>query len=242
MSDRKPGTIDKVKWALYRTAPSPGRRRGPSTAQSASARCCCSEVILEMAEATATGAHGDDRLAHPICLVAADADVPLRAVDPARCIRTVASLDDLHAELKALAGSEPPGTRALDLIGHSTRDHHFLRIGDQAIDMTRPLIARLFETIRREELLQQLGVIAVRLLGCSTALLPTGQRTLQRLARTPWRARLRLHRTAAAFALHGGRIQPEVRARARRGFAAAESATQTFNKLVAATICGSNQR
>ena len=122
--------------------------------------------------------------AHPICLVTADADVPLRAVDPARCIRTVASLDDVHAELKALAGSEQPGTRALDLIGHSTRDHHFLRIGDQAIDMTRPPIARLFETIRREELLQQLGVIAVRLLGCSTALLPTGQRTLQRLART----------------------------------------------------------
>jgi hypothetical protein len=122
--------------------------------------------------------------AHPICLVAADADVLLRAVDPAGCIRTVASLDDVHAELTALAGSEPPGTRALDLIGHSTRDHHFLRIGDQAIDMTRPPIARLFDTIRREALLQQLGVIAVRLLGCSTALLPTGQRTLRRLART----------------------------------------------------------
>jgi hypothetical protein len=120
----------------------------------------------------------------PICLVAPDVDVPLRPGDSAGRIRAVASLDEVHAELKALAATVASGTRALDVIGHSTRDHHFVRIGDTAIDMTRPSVARIFEAIRREELLQHLGVIAVRLLGCATALVPSGQRTIQRLSRT----------------------------------------------------------
>jgi hypothetical protein len=120
----------------------------------------------------------------PICLVAPDADVPLRVGDPGWRIRMVASLDDVHAELKAIAASAPQGTRTLDVIGHSTRAHHFLRLGDTAIDMMRPAISRFFENLRDDALLPRIGVIAVRLLGCSTALLPSGQRTIQRLART----------------------------------------------------------
>lgn len=72
----------------------------------------------------------------------------------------------------------------LDLIGHSTRDHQFLRIGETAIDMYRPFVARVFQTVRNENLLETLGVIGVRLLGCTTAGRPTGQRTMRRLSRT----------------------------------------------------------
>jgi hypothetical protein len=99
-------------------------------------------------------------------------------------VELVTSLAEVHTALKALAAAAPDGMRTLDLIGHSTRDHSLLRLGDTAIDMMRPSVARVFQAIRQEELLQQLGVIALRLLGCSTAVLPTGQRTMQRLART----------------------------------------------------------
>jgi hypothetical protein len=121
---------------------------------------------------------------HPICFVAPDVDVPVRGGDNDWRVRTVASLDEMHTELKAIADRAPQGLRTLDLIGHATRDHSLLRFGDTAIDMFRPSVARLFAAIRAEELLQELGITAVRLLGCSTALTPAGQRTMQRLART----------------------------------------------------------
>jgi hypothetical protein len=119
-----------------------------------------------------------------LCLVARDADVPLR-VDEVDHIRGVGSLDELLATLRAWAKTRPdtrPQPRTLDLIGHSTRDHQLLRIGDTPLDMTRPAVVNVFETIRTEKLLDRLGVTAVRLLGCSTAVFPTAQRTLRRLA------------------------------------------------------------
>ncbi len=122
--------------------------------------------------------------ARPICLIASDADVPVRGDDDDWRVRVVASLEELHTELKAVADRAPHGARTLDLIGHTTRDHHLLRFGDTAIDMFRPSVARLFATIRSEQLLHRLGITAVRLLGCGTALTPSGPRTMQRLART----------------------------------------------------------
>lgn len=82
-----------------------------------------------------------------------------------------------------MATRAPTGTRTLDIIGHSTRDHQFLRIGTTPIDLHRPSVARVFEAIHSENLLPTLGVVAVRLLGCSTAGQPTGQRTMRHLAR-----------------------------------------------------------
>src|SRR5688572_16101231 len=117
---------------------------------------------------------------HPICLVADDADIPLTgAGDAAWRIRTIRSLEEIHTELSALVERAPTGTRTLDLIGHSTRDHHLLRIGATAIDMFRPAVAELFEVIVRDTLLPRLGITAVRLLGCSTAVFPSGQRTMR---------------------------------------------------------------
>ena len=120
----------------------------------------------------------------PICLVAHDADVPVLPREDGGRISIIASLDALHTELTRLVEPRAHGPRTLDLIGHSTRDHHLLRIGDTAIDMFRPSVVRIFAAIRAEELLPKLGISAVRLLGCSTALTPSGQRTIQRLART----------------------------------------------------------
>jgi hypothetical protein len=119
------------------------------------------------------------------CLVARDAGMPLR-VDEASHMRWVDTLDDVVMKLRVWAATEasPPAVcRTLDLIGHSTRDHHLLRIGETPIDMFRPAVVRVFETIKTEQLLDRLGVTAVRLLGCSTAVFPTGQRSMQRLAR-----------------------------------------------------------
>ena len=74
--------------------------------------------------------------------------------------------------------------RTLDLIGHSTRDHHLLRLGNTPIDMLDPAVARFFQAVAEEHLLPRLRIVAVRLLGCETAVTDSGQRTLRMLGRT----------------------------------------------------------
>ena len=103
----------------------------------------------------------------------------------ARCadLHPASSLGDLRAILEGRL-ERPTSPVTLDLIGHSTRDHHLLRMGDAAIDMLDPIVARFFRSIVEDRLLPRLGVIAVRLLGCETAVSPVGQRTLRLLART----------------------------------------------------------
>jgi hypothetical protein len=93
------------------------------------------------------------------------------------------SLGDLRAVLeRRLDGPTSPIT--LDVIGHSTRDHHLLRLGDDRVDMLDPVVARFFRSIADEHLLSRLEVVAVRLLGCETAVSPGGKRTMRLLART----------------------------------------------------------
>jgi hypothetical protein len=74
--------------------------------------------------------------------------------------------------------------RTLDLIGHSTRDHHLLRLGSTPIDMLDPAVARFFRAIAGEHILPRLQISAVRLLGCETAVTESGQRTLRMLGQT----------------------------------------------------------
>src|SRR5213083_1983610 len=103
----------------------------------------------------------------------------------ARCtdLHRASSLADLRAVLeRRLDGPTSPIT--LDLIGHSTRDHHLLRLGDTAIDMLDTVVARFFRSMADDQLLSRLEVVAVRLLGCETAVSPSGKRTLRLLART----------------------------------------------------------
>lgn len=75
----------------------------------------------------------------------------------------------------------------LDLMGHSTRDHHLLRLGDTPIDMLDPRVARFFRSLAEAHLLSRLGIVSVRLLGCETAVTDSGQRTLRMLS---WTLRL----------------------------------------------------
>ena len=59
-----------------------------------------------------------------------------------------------------------------------------LYLGDDRIDMLDPVVARFFRSIANDCLLPRLEVVALRLLGCETAVSPTGKRTLRLLART----------------------------------------------------------
>ena len=101
----------------------------------------------------------------------------------ARCadLHRASSLADLRAVLERRLDG-PPIT--LDLIGHSTRDHHLLRLGDTAIDMLDTVVAWFFRSMADDHLLTRLEVVAVRLLGCETAASSSGKRTLRLLAHT----------------------------------------------------------
>ena len=87
-----------------------------------------------------------------------------------RCVgmQSAGSLGELRGRLEGrLQSSGPPVT--LDLIGHSTRDHHLLRLGDTPIDMLDPAVAGFFRELAASGLPARLQIVAVRLLGCATA-------------------------------------------------------------------------
>lgn len=102
-----------------------------------------------------------------------------------RCVtlRHAATLDDLREVLERCPG-HPARAVTLDLIGHSTRGHHLLRLGRTPIDMLDPRVADFFGALARDRLLPRLQVAAVRLLGCETGVTDAGQRTLRILSRT----------------------------------------------------------
>jgi len=100
-------------------------------------------------------------------------------------VHRAGSLSELHAVLESLRG---PGSvrdhRSLDLVGHSTAGHHLLRLGTTPVDMLDPAVARFFRALAGTELLPALGIIALRLLGCQTAVTDAGRRTVRMLSRT----------------------------------------------------------
>jgi len=103
----------------------------------------------------------------------------------ARCVNLwhAGSLAELRAVLESrLDTVESPVT--LDLLGHSTREHHLLRLGGTPINMLDRTVARFFHTVADDRLLPRLQIVAVRLLGCETAVTDAGQRTLRMLANT----------------------------------------------------------
>jgi hypothetical protein len=93
---------------------------------------------------------------------------------------SLGELDDvLHRQL-----AEPIAPVTLDLIGHSTRGHHLLRLGDTPIDMLNPYVNRFFRALADSRVLDRLDITAVRLLGCETAVSDSGRRTMRMLADT----------------------------------------------------------
>lgn len=103
----------------------------------------------------------------------------------ARCenLQHAGSLAELR-DILQLRLPDRTSQATLDLIGHSTRDHHLLRLGDTPIDMLDPGVARFFRGLAKDRLLPHLQIAAVRLLGCETAVTDSGQRTLRMLAQT----------------------------------------------------------
>jgi hypothetical protein len=93
------------------------------------------------------------------------------------------SLGELRGVLERCL-DDAPSPVTLDLIGHSTRDHHLLRLGQTPIDMLDPQVARFFRELATTRWLERLEVVAVRLLGCETVATDSGRRTLRLLSRT----------------------------------------------------------
>ncbi|MGI5185891.1 hypothetical protein ACQEVZ_57565 [Dactylosporangium sp. CA-152071] len=101
----------------------------------------------------------------------------------ARCVQLhhAASLAELRDVLTTAAW--PAGPVHLDLIGHSTRGQHLLRLGRTPIDMLERDVARFFTHLAADRILDRHDVVAVRLLGCQTAVTDPGRRTLRMLSR-----------------------------------------------------------
>jgi hypothetical protein len=93
------------------------------------------------------------------------------------------SLADLVRALEAELARPRAAALAIDLIGHSTRDHQLLRLGATVIDALDLGVLRTFEAIARAGILGELRTVCLRLLGCETARSPSGQRTM-RILRT----------------------------------------------------------
>jgi len=92
------------------------------------------------------------------------------------------SLHDVTRALDVQAARPRAAAIAIDLVGHSTRDHHLLRLGASTIDALDPGVLRFFEAIARSGILQHIHAVCLRLLGCETALSASGQRTMRLLA------------------------------------------------------------
>ena len=81
-------------------------------------------------------------------------------------------------EIPDLLGRVDRSADTLDLIGHSTRGHNYLRIAQTPIDMLDPHVRQSISRLRTSDALQRRGICRVRLLGCETAVTPAGQRTM----------------------------------------------------------------
>jgi hypothetical protein len=93
----------------------------------------------------------------------------------------VSSLGDVTRALEVQLGRPRAAATSVDLVGHSTRDHQLLRLGASTIDALDLSVLRFFEGIARGGMLRELNVVCLRLLGCETAMSPSGQRTMRLL-------------------------------------------------------------
>jgi hypothetical protein len=127
----------------------------------------------------------DTVLPVPLNIASPDCAQEFFAGRVARCVtlRHAASLPGLREALEHCL-DDPARPVTLDLIGHSTRGHRLLRLGQTPIDMLDPHVAGFFATLARDQLLTRLHVTAVRLLGCETAVTDAGRRTLRMLSHT----------------------------------------------------------
>jgi hypothetical protein len=91
------------------------------------------------------------------------------------------ALERALGDLARARGELTPTTKTLDLIGHATPDG-LLRLGDWVLDGESSTVTAFFRGIAELELLPRLGVHALRLLGCSTAVTTRARSTLKILS------------------------------------------------------------
>lgn len=94
-------------------------------------------------------------------------------------------LVDGRADLEVVLGGLlrlPATQRTLDLIGHSTPNKSLLMLGDWVIDAGSSTVTAFFRELADQQVLSRLGVTALRLLGCNTALTGQGKATLRALS------------------------------------------------------------
>jgi len=72
--------------------------------------------------------------------------------------------------------------KTLDLIGHTRTSGALLALGDWVIDVASPTTTAFFRGLADHAVLPRLGVHAVRLLGCNTAITAAGRATIRKLA------------------------------------------------------------
>jgi hypothetical protein len=92
----------------------------------------------------------------------------------------VGSLEELRLALDAMPSRDDVAT--LDLIGHSVKAGQLLRLGASVIDMLDPAIEAFFRKLAGSGVLSRLHITTLRLLACHSAVQPTAQRTIKRLA------------------------------------------------------------
>jgi hypothetical protein len=126
-----------------------------------------------------SGTVGRLNVASPDCAEAFFAGRVSRCVD----LHHAGSLPELRRVLEHRLDRGVSPT-VLDLLGHSTRDHHLLRLGQTPIDMLDPNVERFFAALADDEVLPRLGIVALRLLGCETAVTVAGRRTMRMLSYT----------------------------------------------------------
>jgi hypothetical protein len=93
----------------------------------------------------------------------------------------VTSLPGMTHALEVQAARPRVAALAVDLVGHSTRDHQLLRLGSTTIDALDLGVLRFFERVARSGILCDINAVCLRLLGCETATSPSGQRTMRLL-------------------------------------------------------------
>jgi len=91
------------------------------------------------------------------------------------------ALEVVLGQLAGAATEVAPVAKTLDLIGHATTDG-LLRIGDWVIDGENPTVTAFFRGIADADVLPRIGVTALRLLGCSTAVTTRARGTLKILS------------------------------------------------------------
>jgi hypothetical protein len=89
------------------------------------------------------------------------------------------SLLDMTRALEVQAAGGCTTAVAVDLVGHSTRDHQLLRLGSTAIDALDRGVLRFFEDVAASGILRDVHAACLRLLGCETAMSPSGLRTMR---------------------------------------------------------------